>query len=197
MRVVRARCCARNLRSRNGARCPKQFYQVNQRANIDVGSRLETYLGANPAIEHPCRNLKTALRHRTADTAAENVHVHPLDGLMNVNVTAGPRMPPIENLANIGPVGVPSPRCTIPSVRTAVWATAHRPRKLVDRQCRPPVPLHSTSGQHWRWRGQCTNNQHAPLSGRRLNRRLVARFYVMHAHHSAAVLRFPKRHDRR
>ncbi len=46
MRVVRARCCARNLRSRNGARRLLQLYQVNQRANIDVGSCLETHLGA-------------------------------------------------------------------------------------------------------------------------------------------------------
>lgn len=122
MRVVRARCCARNLRSRNGARCPQQLYQVNQRTNIDVGSRLETHLGANPAIEHPCRNLKTALRHRTADTAAENVHVHPLDSLMNVNLTPGPRMTPIENLTNIGPVGVPLPCCTGLCVRIAALA---------------------------------------------------------------------------
>jgi hypothetical protein len=118
MRVVRARCCARNLRSRNGARCPHQFYQVSQRANIDVGRRLKTHLGANPAIEHPCRNLKTALRHRTADTAAENVQVYPLNGLMNVNPTPGPGMPPIENLANIGPVGVPSSRCITRAVLT-------------------------------------------------------------------------------
>ncbi len=167
MRVVRARCGARNLRSRNGARCPKQLYQVNQRANIDVGSRLKTYLGANPAIEHPCRHLKTALRHRTANTAAEDVQVYPLNGLMNVNVTAGPRMPPIKNLANIGPVGVPLPSCTTRSAPIAAWAIDRRPRKQLRRHCRLPVPLSSTSRRQWQRRQQCTNDQLGPLSGGR------------------------------
>ncbi|WP_457352400.1 hypothetical protein [Sphingomonas sp. UYP23] len=37
-----------NLRSRNGARCPQQLYQVNQRANIDVGSRSKRTLAQIP-----------------------------------------------------------------------------------------------------------------------------------------------------
>jgi hypothetical protein len=86
---------------------------------------------------------------------------------MDVYLTPGPWMPPIKNLANFGPVGVPSPRCTTPSVRTAVWVTDHRHRKLFPRQCRPTVPLRFTSGQHWRGRQSCTNNQAGPLDGGR------------------------------
>ena len=148
MRVVRARCCARNLRSRNDSRRPQQLYQVNQRANINMGCSVEARPGANPAIEHPCRNLKIALRHRTADTAAVNVQAHPLDGLMNVHPPPRPGVPPIKNLAKIGHVGVPLPRCTTPSARTAALATDHRPRK-------------------WRRRLQCTNNKTGPLGGGR------------------------------
>ena len=67
------------------------------------------------------------------------------------------------------------PRCsskpggviTIPSARTAASATDRRPRKPFHRQCRPPVPLHFTSGQAWRWRQSCTNNQAGPLNGSR------------------------------
>ena len=56
---------------------------------------------------------------------------------------------------------------TTPSVRTARRDTDHRRRKLIHRQCCPPVPLRSTSGQHWRWRRKCTNNQHGPFGGGR------------------------------
>lgn len=77
--------------------------------------RNSRWMVGDPAIEHPCRNLKTALRYRTADTAAKNVRAYPFDGLMNVCPTSRARMQRIQNLANIGPVGVPSPRCTIAS----------------------------------------------------------------------------------
>ena len=41
----------------------------------------------------------------------------------------------------------------------------HRRQRPFHRQCRPPVPLRSTYGQHWRWRRQCTNNPIGPLGG--------------------------------
>ena len=36
-----------------------------------------------------------------------------------------------------------------PSVHIALWAIEHRQRKPSHHQCCPPVPLRSTSGQHW------------------------------------------------
>ena len=56
---------------------------------------------------------------------------------------------------------------TIPSARTAASTTDRGPRKPFHRQCRPLVPLRFTSGQHWRWRQSCTNNQAGPLDGGR------------------------------
>ncbi|MGQ3290541.1 SCO family protein [Sphingopyxis sp.] len=43
----------------------------------------------------------------------------------------------------------------------------HRRQRPFHRQCRPPVPLRSTYGQHWRWRPQCTNSPRGPLGGGR------------------------------
>src|SRR5690606_17106591 len=50
---------------------------------------------------------------------------------------------------------------------TARWDIDHRRQRPFHRQCRPPVPLRSTYGQHWRWRRQCTNNPIGPLGGGR------------------------------
>ena len=139
-----------------------------------MGRKLDPHHGANPTIEHPRRNLKAALQDRSADTAAVNVRTCPLDGLMNVNMPAGPWMPLVENLANIGPVGVLSPRCTTPSGRTARLAIGLRPRKRRHRHGCPPVPLRSTCGQPWRRKQSCTNNQRGPLSGGRSRLQLRA-----------------------
>jgi len=41
---------------------------------------------------------------------------------MDTNVQAKPRMPPIENFADTGPVGVLNPCCTTPAGRIRHWA---------------------------------------------------------------------------
>src|SRR4051794_34537842 len=48
---------------------------------------------------------------------------------MDTNVQAKPRMPPIKNFADTGPVGVLNPCCTIGTGCTQPWATALRLRR--------------------------------------------------------------------
>jgi putative transposase len=57
-------------------------------------------------------------------------------------------------------------RCHYNTVRPHS-SLGHRHRKPLHRQRRPPVPLRSTYGQHWRWRNECTNNPCGPLGGGR------------------------------
>ena len=53
------------------------------------------------------------------------------------------------------------------TVRTAVWATVHRPRTRPHRHGQYPVPLRSTSDQPWRRKQQYTNYQPGlPIGGR-------------------------------
>ena len=61
----------------------------------------------------------------SADAATENGRAGTLYSFMNVNLTPGPNMPPIENLANFGPVGVPSPCCTMADARTGHLTAGH------------------------------------------------------------------------
>lgn len=127
MRVVRSRCCARNGQGRNGQRRVQQPRQSTQRSDIDVRCNADVQGRAGHTVEHPHRNLKPALRRRSCRTAAENFPARPSYDLMNVNMAPGPRVPRIKNFADIGIVGVPSPRCTTPCVRTAALAGWHPP----------------------------------------------------------------------
>ena len=65
-----------------------------------MGSGVDAHHGANPAVEHPIRNLKPALRYRTADTTAEYVRACSLNDLMNVNLE--PRTPAAWTVATGG-----------------------------------------------------------------------------------------------
>ncbi|CVI25205.1 hypothetical protein AGR4A_pAt30020 [Agrobacterium tumefaciens str. B6] len=64
------------------------------------------------SVEHPRRDFKKSIRGSTRKAAAENMRPFG-QGLMNVNELPRPRMPRIQKLANLGPAGVLSSRCTI------------------------------------------------------------------------------------
>ena len=56
---------------------------------------------------------------------------------MDTNVQAKPRMPPIENFADTGPVGVLNPCCTILFGRMPLWATGPQLRRCLCQPSRP------------------------------------------------------------
>jgi hypothetical protein len=64
-----------------------------------------------------------------------------LDYLMSLDDAPGPRMPRIENLAILGPVGVPSSRCTIAEdpIRALTGLRRMRPtsRRRISRRRNP------------------------------------------------------------
>ena len=95
---------------------------------------------------------------------------------INPDHTAKPRMMPIENFQELGPVGVLKPCCTTPCAHTARWVICRlrrrrpffpaepprrgRPRQLTRKaRARPPQP--------WRQKTPCTNIETgSPLGGR-------------------------------
>jgi hypothetical protein len=96
---------------------------------------------ASRAIEHPGRNLKPPSRIGAAQRAAENNIIRLGDRLVDEDRQTKPWMPPIQELAKTGPVGVIKLDCTItndpirggwmsPSiyVRSTVVRCHHRPR---------------------------------------------------------------------
>lgn len=75
---------------------------------------------ASPSTRPP------AIRYPARKTAAENHCVALVDQFMNMDLAARPRLPGIKQLAlRAGPVGVPSPSCSIQSDHTARSATSH------------------------------------------------------------------------
>jgi hypothetical protein len=68
-------------------------------------------------VEHPGRHFKRPICLRPFQRAAEDDKTILVDGTMNANSATKPRMMPIKNLANNGPVGVLKPRCTMASER--------------------------------------------------------------------------------
>ena len=69
-----------------------------ERRNLDLGRRANTPGRAGRPIEHPGRNLQPSPGGGTRPAAPENLSARLLDHLMNVNPTAGQRMPPIKKL---------------------------------------------------------------------------------------------------
>nr|CAA25175.1 unnamed protein product [Agrobacterium tumefaciens]prf//1404378A plasmid RL300 DNA [Rhizobium leguminosarum] len=67
------------------------------------------------AVEHSCWDFKRSSRGRTGKVAPENMRSFG-ERLMDVNKSPGPRMPRIQKLAKLGPVGVLSSRCTTKSI---------------------------------------------------------------------------------
>src|SRR4051795_956359 len=74
------------------------------------------------AVEHPRRKLLPASPIGAVQRATEINAVRLRDRRMDMNVPAKPRMPPIENFADTGPVGVLNPCCTTPADRIRLWA---------------------------------------------------------------------------
>ena len=73
-------------------------------------------------------NLQSPIGCLTGQAATENRSTILLNQIVNVNSATGPRMPRIENLPILGPVGVPSSCCTAPSARTRRWTASRRPK---------------------------------------------------------------------
>jgi hypothetical protein len=63
-------------------------------------------IGASRAIEHPGRNLKPPSGIGAAQRAAENNIIRLGDRLVDEDRQTKPWMPPIQELAKTGPVGV-------------------------------------------------------------------------------------------
>jgi len=67
-----------------------------------------------PLLEHPARKLQSRRRRADASAATKHVATRLLDHLLNLNNASRRRLPPIQNLALFGCVGVLSPRSTSP-----------------------------------------------------------------------------------
>jgi hypothetical protein len=61
---------------------------------------------AGDPIEHPGRDLNPTIGRDTGQATAKRRPAGLLDHLVNVNSSAGPRMPRVEHLALIDPVSV-------------------------------------------------------------------------------------------
>jgi hypothetical protein len=97
--------------------------------------------GAGRLIEHPGRNLQPSVRCRARDAAAKYRSVSLLDHLMDVDVVPRPWMPGIENLTQLGPVGVLASCSTTRCDRIHRWATSLPRQKPFCGRLRNPVPL--------------------------------------------------------
>src|SRR4029079_11695393 len=84
---------------------------------------------ARRAVEHPRRKLLPASPLGAVQRATEINAIRLRNRRMDTNVQAKPRMPPIENFADTGPVGVLNPCCTTPAGRMRLWATDRLPRR--------------------------------------------------------------------
>src|SRR4051812_27305958 len=99
---------------------------------------------ASRAIEHPGRNLKPPSRIGAAQRAAENNIIRLGDRLVDEDRQTKPWMPPIQELAKTGPVGVIKLGCTTTGARTRRWAISpRRPMPPISPQraigCAPPT----------------------------------------------------------
>jgi hypothetical protein len=87
--------------------------------------------------ESPSRQRRAGPGYADGGRATEINAIRLRSRRMDMNVQAKPRMPPIENFADDGPVGVLKPCCTIVCGLTQPWATDHRLRKC---SCQPSPP---------------------------------------------------------
>src|SRR6266700_3925622 len=81
---------------------------------------------ASRAIEHPGRNLKPPSRIGAAQRAAENNIIRLGDRLVDEDRQTKPWMPPIQELAKTGPVGVIKLGCTTTSEPIDHWIRMRR-----------------------------------------------------------------------
>lgn len=100
-----------------------------------MGNSRDAPTRAGRAIEHPGRNLQSPIGCLARQAATENRRTMLLNHIVNVNSATGPRMPRIVNLPILGPVGVPSSRCTTPDGHTRLWVD-RRPTRRIIKPCR-------------------------------------------------------------
>ena len=96
---------------------------------------------ASRAIEHPGRNLKPPSRVGAAQRAAENNIIRLGDRLVDKDRQTKPWMPPIQELAKTGPVGVIKLGCTTRAVvirRSVIYPRSNT--SVVSR----PIPTHTS-----------------------------------------------------
>src|SRR5271165_5712047 len=99
---------------------------------------------ASRAIEHPGRNLKPPSRIGAAQRAAENNIIRLGDRLVDEDRQTKPWMPPIQELAKTGPVGVIKLGCTIRADDTHRSGICHPSSSSANLQRRPSNPGHTS-----------------------------------------------------
>jgi hypothetical protein len=121
---VQNRSMRRRTTKRSGVRrLSQQRLQRRERGRIDARLRRHPHRHARCPIQHPPRQLEPAIQASLVETATKNDVSRLFDHLMDANHTPKPRMPGILHLACLGPVGVPSSRCTTTSGRTSATVT--------------------------------------------------------------------------
>jgi hypothetical protein len=88
------------------------------RGEIDLRIRADLDSCARRPVEHPGREFLPATQCVAIPAAAKRVAARLLNQLMNMDDASSSRMPTIQDLALLDPVGVPSLSCTTPSDRT-------------------------------------------------------------------------------
>jgi hypothetical protein len=99
----------------------QQRLQPRERAHL----RRHLHRRARCPIQHPRRQLEPAVRASLGKTTSNDPAPHPLHRFMDGNDAPKPWMPAIADLVFVGPVGVPSSRCTTRCTRTAPSGGAH------------------------------------------------------------------------
>jgi hypothetical protein len=72
---------------------PQKRCKRDQCRQVGIAIHYNTHLGAGRMLEHPSWNLKTTVGTGTAQIAAKNNSVRPVDRLMNSDPKTKPRMP--------------------------------------------------------------------------------------------------------
>src|SRR5262249_21155652 len=130
VRVLGVQSCDRNWQLRyhiRSRRClPQQRRQQPERCHINMGNGARPAPAAGCPINHPGRDLKPTIAGSARQAAAANLSATLVDYLMNMDYASGPSMPRISKLALLGPVGLPSSRCTTLADHTLLWARTHQ-----------------------------------------------------------------------
>src|SRR5436190_16639093 len=117
-------------------RAPHEHGRIPRPSPLSECGSAVTLTHARPrtrrAVEHPRRKLLPPSPIGAVQRATEINAIRLRDRRMDMNVQAKPRMPPIENFADNGPVGVLKPCCTMDGDPT--------PALTGRRRTRPPSP---------------------------------------------------------
>jgi hypothetical protein len=138
---------ARRLQRRGGrsARCLQKMRQRRKCRHADEGlGEQHARPRTRRAVEHPRRKLLPPSPIGAVQRATEINAIRLRSRRMDMNGQAKPRMPPIENFADTGPVGVLNPCCTTRAALIRRSATPlrrpmppHSPQRAIG--CAPPT----------------------------------------------------------